>query len=873
MRRFALKIFYPGAKDLTVVPVRCLWEDAQSTHPQRLCVKGSEPVEVMLTGRENIGCCQALVRVECDLGSYTFKPAEVRRECPIYVRKSGLLITEQSDERSYERILEEWKGKNFEDELQRAERRVQCDFIRAARDTQNVNRSCPTWLGVPGDMRIFELGYRGYPIEEKQHMDLYDYIQPRCNWMKQNHPDVGIENLLYRYLVGRGMGCCSHIERRLEEGYLPILHTSIFEEELEYRMTYFVSFSDGKPIDEGEGTDYLVADGHSAGHTFTEAQRAEFERRSQSISSDFPILRMRIRLINHADFAKVGFVRLPHINTFVMAEREDVKGQSYDGEKGWGTVGSRVYLKALLNGRPCEALETAPVVFPSEPVDYHLVLFHGLAERSLTDQVNAADFDSEYAKVRQDWKRILAEQAQLRVPERRINEMWQAGYWHILLNTFLKRNSQVAAATVGVYCPIGSESATGIEFLDSCGNTLLAEKSIAYFFAKQRPDGFIQNMVNYMLETGGTLRLCGQHFRYTRDIGWLRNVEEPMLLACDYLLNWIAKNSLHPDEPGYGMIDGQVVDPIDNYRLFSLNAYAYDGLRQAAALLKELGNDRAEEIAVAAETLRRNIERALRLRLTTAALTPVKDGSWLPLLPPWAETDSAVCLHTNGFINTTHASSILKDSLLSVATLIRFGVLRPEDELADLIVQTHEDLFTEHSTAFSQPYYNAVPYALLRRGEVNAYLDEFYHAMAALADRETYSFWEHYFLATPHKIAEESQFLMRLRELLYYEDSDRRELHLFRGVPDRWKNAKDNSIVLRGARCLYGALSVAFTVAEGGYQLTIDCHWNEEPPVETFVYLPVRSRETSLRCNGKQLDAKLLQLKLASGTHVFALEI
>lgn len=873
MRMYAIKIFYPTDTEILLSPERAGWTEGDAADTRRFQIKAFQPVCLRLYGSENRGSGQALLRTESPAGSYTFKPADVSRRFPIYVRQSGFLVTEECDDRTYGQIVDAPQSLPCRSETERAAHAEQMDFVAAAKDTERVNRSCPTWLGVPGDMRVFELGFRGYPIEERQHMELYDYIQPRCNWDKFDYPEYGIERMLYRYLVGRGMGCTSRIVRRLEEGYLPILHASVFDGELEYRMTSFVGFADGKPVCDAEGTDYLVADGHSAGHTFTERQQAEYEARSQIKPRDFPVLRMRISVINRANCAKLAFVRLPHVNTFVMAEREDVKEQRYDGETGMGSVGNLVYLRALLDGRPCEALETSPVVFPGSPVTYELVLFHGLVDRELAQRVKPEDFADELKRVRSAWKSLCARQSVIRVPERRICEMWRAGYWHVLQNTFTQRASDVAAATVGVYSPIGSESAAAIDFLNSSRNAELARRSVNYFFAKQRPDGFIQNQTRYMLETGGTLCIASSCFRYTGDRCWLKKIESPLLKACDYLLAWIQRNSADPGTPGFGMIEGQVADPVDNYRLFSLNAGAYAGLAGAAELMKELENPRAEELESAAECLRENILIALRSRLKTAVLTPVGDGGWLPLLPPWAETDSAVCLHTQGGVCTTHASCILKDSLLSVATLIRFGVLRPEDALSDLIVQTHEDLFTEHNTAFSQPYYNVIPWALLRRGQVNAYLDEFYHAMSALADRETYSFWEHYFLATPHKIAEEAQFLMRLRELLYYEDLERRQLHLMRAVPEKWKNARDNTIAVEGAGCQFGKLSFSFARSGGNYLLKLECGWNEYREVEVLVYPPVARGERVISCAGWSVEDGVLRRWVGTGSHEFPVEV
>ena len=69
----------------------------------------------------------------------------------------------------------------------------------------------------------------------------------------------------------------------------------------------------------------------------------------------------------------------------------------------------------------------------------------------------------------------------------------------------------------------------------------------------------------------------------------------------------------------------------------------------------------------------------------------------------------------------------------------------------------------------------------LRRGEVKPFLKSYYNTVAGLADRDTYTFWEHYFGASPHKTHEEAWFLMDSRWMLYMERGE--GLDLLPGIP------------------------------------------------------------------------------------------
>src|SRR5450756_1543733 len=148
------------------------------------------------------------------------------------------------------------------------------------------------------------------------------------------------------------------------------------------------------------------------------------------------------------------------------------------------------------------------------------------------------------------------------------------------------------------YSPIGSESSPIIQYLDSMGLHDLARRAIMYFVEKQYDDGFMQNFGGYMLETGCVLWTIGEHWRYTRDSEWVKSIRDNIVKAVDYIIAWRNRNKR--DElrgHGYGMLDGKVADPEDNYHIFMLNSTAYIGLKRAAEVLSAIGDPRAADIA------------------------------------------------------------------------------------------------------------------------------------------------------------------------------------------------------------------------------------------------------------------------------------
>ena len=71
----------------------------------------------------------------------------------------------------------------------------------------------------------------------------------------------------YHFAYGRGEACLEAlVERRLEEGVLPILHGLVDNEDVKYHFTTFASLERSPLTAETlRGTHFLVADGHGAG--------------------------------------------------------------------------------------------------------------------------------------------------------------------------------------------------------------------------------------------------------------------------------------------------------------------------------------------------------------------------------------------------------------------------------------------------------------------------------------------------------------------------------------------------------------------------------------------------------------------------------
>ena len=749
---------------------------------------------------------------------FTVLLRDVDRACPVWIPAPGVVVTAAEDARSGAEIVEAIKGRGLKTAIGKFADEPEETYEQAAAHTHALR--APIWLGLSRDIRIFELRH---DLAERAF-----FITPRLHGEGVSIPEGGDKAPVSSYfLLGRGVGCIRNIARRLEDGALPILLGALVDDTIEYKFTAFVTLEKSSLVAKNiRGTHFLVADGHGFGHMFTDEQDRQFKAMmpGELDCDEETVLYYRVEAVNTGDVPRYAWMQAPALKLSKPG------AQRLDGQRGFGVLDSgRVFLTATLNGAPMPQSEVAVLVKPGEAAVCEFRLPHRPVSPERAAALAAQDYDARHAECRTFWQKKLAGAASLKLPEKRIDEMARAGLLHLDLVAYGREPAGPVAATIGVYCPIGSESSPIIQFMDSMGLHKLAERSLEYFLEKQHADGFIQNFGGYMLETGPALWSMGEHFRYTRDVAWVRRIEPKLLKACDYLRKWRARNL--KDElrgNGYGMMEGKVADPEDHFRSFMLNGYACMGMSRVAEMLADVNPAESVRIAREAQALKADILRAVQENLAKSPVVPMGDGSWCPTMGPWAEARGPVSLLTDGLGWLTHGTCVGRDSLIGPLYLIFSEVLDPDGLIADQLIGYHADLMHSRNVAFSQPYYSPHPWIHLERGEVKAFLKAYYNTFAALADRETYSFWEHFFHVSPHKTHEESWFLMQTRWMLYKEHGTK--LRLLPGIPRAWLE-RGKRIELNNVASYFGPVTLKVESAVDGdfITATVECTTDRKP--------------------------------------------
>jgi len=741
--------------------------------------KGSCRLAIAISGANlHPGSNATILTVRTTAGPFSFFLRDVSQEHPILIPEYGVAVTEAGDRRSYEEIVEAIRTRGLQTSLQSLESQPEETFEAAAVHTRRLY--CETWLGLSRDFRNFAVGFRGSG-EDTGNCEMWDWAQPRFHGAGVPLPEAAETPVRYSFLLGRGFGCVHNLTRRLEEGVLPILTGKLVDEDIVYNFKTFVTL-ETSPLtrDTLRGTHFLVADGYGAGHMFTPEQEEAFRSLlPQEMERDEEtVLYFRAEAVNTAPVPRYAWFKgvFPHSVAY-----------TYEGSTGFGRYPSgRVFAISKLNGKPLCQEEIAILLRPGEAATFEFRLPHRPIPEKRAVGLSQQDFAARHRECREFWQEKLESAARVSLPEKRLDEMVRAGLLHLDLVAYGLEPQGTVAATIGVYCPIGSESSPIIQFMDSMGWHDLARRALMYFLDKQHEDGFIQNFGGYMLETGAALWSMGEHYRYTRDEAWLQEIAPKLLKACEYMIRWRERNRKEELRGrGYGMLDGKVADPEDPYHIFMLNGYAYLGLSRAAEMFSKRDPAQSERLAQEARALKGDIRDSFFEVIAKSPVVPLRDGTWCPTAAPWAEENRGpLCLFAEPGKWFTHGAFPARDSLVGPLYLVFQEVIDPQEEAAKWLANCHAELMCLRNVALSQPYYSRHPWIHLRRGEIKAFLKAYYNCFSGLADRETYTFWEHFFHASPHKTHEEGWFLMETRWMLYMEEGQ--TLRLLPGIPRAW---------------------------------------------------------------------------------------
>lgn len=495
------------------------------------------------------------------------------------------------------------------------------------------------------------------------------------------------------------------------------------------------------------------------------------------------------------------------------------------------------------------------------------------------------------ARTQTYWERLLAEAAQVEVPDPLLSDIIRASQVHCLIAARSEQDGAQIAPWIGSdrYGPLESEANSIILGMDYLGHTDFSRRCLEHFIGRYNPAGYLTTGYTLM-GTGWHLWTLAEHFALTHDDAWLRQVAPKVAGACGWIAAQREKTRrLRPNgekEPMYGLMPPGVVADWGMYaNRFYMDGHFCAGLSQTADALVQIGHPLGAKLRDAAAEYRAQILEAYRW---TQERTPVRlrgDGTWAPAAP-----GMAYCFGTVGEFfpgedwGRTWAGDVeIGPHHLAALELMDAGNRDTDwalDEMEDVwcletgmgdypAEKSREDWFNLGGFAKVQPYYARMTDVYAQRDEVKPYIRSYFNAIPSLVSLENLSFWEHFHnVGGWNKTHETGAFLQQTRKMLVLERGS--ELWLAPFVTGNW--LQDGMHVgLHNAPTRFGAVSYRLrsSVNQGFIEAQID------PPTRSApiaIVLRVRHPEGKpmqrVTVNGRphaDFDAQAESIRLTPG--------
>ncbi|MGA2253420.1 MAG: hypothetical protein ABSG53_02065 [Thermoguttaceae bacterium] len=451
---------------------------------------------------------------------------------------------------------------------------------------------------------------------------------------------------------------------------------------------------------------------------------------------------------------------------------------------------------------------------------------------------------------------------QIDVPEKQLVAQWRLGDWH-LKRWSQKVNDDIYCISIWEpwepmgYTAIGLESSTNIRVLDLMGSADVARGGLNWwlFFVKHTtpwgkladlgdgpltaPGHSLKRMdSHYDQHHGGghgrVLESCALHYLLTGDAAWLDKAGTLLANACDWTIQerklW--NRDLPPSAWCYGLQPPTDVCDGSDIRLFySLNAWYYAGLKQAAEVLAGRSTAQYAGLVKEAELFRRDIRKAADRSMALSPVVKVRDGTYrryVPFAPYMRGLGTEMDTGFSGYADGRWFEFVMGGLLL-----VRSGIYDAHEPVVQEMLDVYEDRLVQDGQN-GQNGYNDAPALHLLLDDVPLFLRGMYNSYAAEVDPNLgYIFWEvqerQY---ARDKTFEEAAFLERVRAMLVMEDG--KDLWLARATPRVWLE-QGKKIAVKHAPTCFG------TVA---YEVLSDAVHGR---ITATVEMPVRNAPNAVR--------------------------
>ena len=420
------------------------------------------------------------------------------------------------------------------------------------------------------------------------------------------------------------------------------------------------------------------------------------------------------------------------------------------------------------------------------------------------ETLTSLDYETARTNTLEFWRNYLAQGAKFDVPEPAVNNLFRANLWHALMLPRRHNDggidlpySNFAYAQTGTPWPINQSVYVDYMLYGLRGyNKIATEELQAIYRNNQELDGRVGGYANWLAYTPGMLYSVAQEYLLSNDRESFEQLLPDTLKALDWTIAQIQSASSTSGRTG-GLVAGPLNDlTAAGYWAFN-QAYLYAGVEMMGKALERDGNPRAAECLKIAQEYRAAVAHAVSMATVESPLVQLRDHTWTPYVPSDAS-----------YPERNFQKWYPSDVDTGAVHLVRLGALPAQGELADSLLNDHEDnLFLHGWGLANEPVYNQQATAYLLRDDVKATIRTFYSMMAGGFSDGPYEPVEHrwrwgQYFGPP---STDGAWFELYRNMLVREEDDH-TLLLAQATPRTWlENGKE--IAVKNAPTWFGKLS------------------------------------------------------------------
>jgi len=665
------------------------------------------------------------------------------------------------------------------------------------------------------------------------------------------------------FFTGPEMEPTSARVRTMVEGHLPILEYNVTRDGIRYHFTLFAATLDGKPEgrlvnfirvtmknESPENTRAIFATGirYDAQHNTGDGHGDNrFDRpRPGKFPGDYRQLGEEFDPNWKYSFSGNRFLRDGRL-LYSFPDEEEFRGFTLHGRYNYPQETDKARKLNVDETTPVGIVRYSKLLRPAEEwvLDYRMPVVP-TDDADVMAHIDAAGFDASLAQVKSFWKNILSSGMEIRLPEAKAVDTFDANLiYDLIARDHIGENYIQTVNKLHYHSFYLRDGADIVHSYDVTGYPQIAEQDLKFFAKSQKEDGNFLSQEQQYDGWGEAVWGYSQHYRITHDKAFAEWAIPQIDRAVDWLKTARANDPLHI-MPSSDVRDNEYVPG----HLTGYNFLALSGLKLAVEMANETGHtEQAKNWQAEADDYRAAFMKILGQRAS-------ENGGYIP---------PALDGQKEGYDWGNLLAVVPEPTLEPSDPRVTETLKRTQAKYKEGIMTYANGEFLHHYLTIKNTMTEVI------RGDQEQALKEFYALL--LHTSSTHAGFEFAMLPWGDRNFEDNlaphgwfaaEYRTLLRTMLVREEGD--DLHLLSVVSPEWVGA-GKAIAVKQAPTYFGQLAYSLEQPSATEAvLKIESNFTRAPK-NLVVHLPWFMELKAATADGKSVQAKNGALTLPAGTH------